>query len=59
MNEFNNDLKNDLNVSKRIDKRDRLFLMRKLKISISLKALNNFLLISKLLSYNDNVKEIK
>ena len=59
MNEFNNDLKNDLNVSKRIDKRDRLFLMRKLKISISLKALNNFLLISKLLSHNDNVKEIK
>ena len=45
MNEFDNNLKNDLNVSKRVNKRDRLFLTYKSKISISFKTLNDFSLI--------------
>ena len=59
MNEFDNDLKDDSNVLKRINKRDRLSLARKLKISISFKTLNNFSLISKSLSHDDNIKKMK
>ena len=56
MNEFENDLKN---VLKRINKRNRLSLTRKLKNSISFKTLNNFSLILKSLSHDDNVMKIK
>ena len=59
MNEFNNDSKNDSNVLKRIDKRDRLSLTRKLKFLILFKTLNNFSLTLKSLSYNDNVIKVK
>ena len=59
INKSNNDLKNDLNISKKINKRDRLSLTHKLKISISFKTSNNFSLILKSLSHDDNIKKIK
>ena len=61
INESNDDLKNDSNISKEVDKRGRLPLTRKLKISISFKTLNDFSLTSKslLLSHDDNVKKMK
>ena len=47
MNEFDDDSKDDLNVSKRTNEQDRLSLICKSKISISFKTLNDFSLISK------------
>ena len=58
-NEFNNSKIDSNDVLKRIDERNRLFLTRKSKNSISFKALNDFSLTSKSLSHDNNVMRIR